>query len=119
MEQQNRIFTYNWDLYDTRTVVYKTINLTAEELTDGYNWAYKEFYKWGNILAASNQHERLTHKIKHLCYAGGWKKFEPIWNFLIKTKNLNNTLLLLEGVLAKVKGLVKQDNAQNLVEAIE
>jgi hypothetical protein len=43
------------------------------------------------------------HKLKHFFYAGGWKKFEPVWNFLIKTKNLNNTLPLLEGVLAKVR----------------
>ena len=50
-------------------------------------------------------HDSLTHKLKHFVYAGGWKKFEPIWNFLIKTKNLNHTLPLLEGVLTKVRGL--------------
>jgi hypothetical protein len=49
------------------------------------------------------QHDLFRHKLKHFCYAGGWKKFEPIWNFLIKTKNLNNTLPLLERVLAKVR----------------
>lgn len=32
MEQQGRILTRNWDLYDTRNVVYKTINLTSDEL---------------------------------------------------------------------------------------
>lgn len=36
-------------------------------------------------------------------YSGGWKKFEPVWNFLIKTKNLNNILPVLESVLSKVK----------------
>jgi hypothetical protein len=36
-------------------------------------------------------------------YAGGWKKFEPLWNFLINTKSLNDMLPLLEAILSKVK----------------
>ncbi|GGD26707.1 B12-binding domain-containing radical SAM protein [Hyunsoonleella pacifica] len=102
MEQQNRIITKNWDLYDTRNVVYKTTNLSATQLKEGYNWAYKEFYKWSNIFEASFNHESHKHKLKHLLYSGGWKKFEPLWNFLIKTKNLNNMLPLLESILSKV-----------------
>ncbi len=103
MESEGRILTRNWDLYDTRNVVYETKNLTAKELTDGYWWAYKEFYTWNNIFKASMKHESHTHKLKHFLYSGGWKKFEAIWNFLIKTKNLNNTLPMLEGVLTKVR----------------
>ncbi|KGO88688.1 radical SAM protein [Flavobacterium rivuli WB 3.3-2 = DSM 21788] len=103
MEQQGRILTKNWDLYDTRNVVYQTTKLTADELKDGYNWAYKEFYSWENIFKASLNHESHKHKLKHLMYSGGWKKFEPVWNFLIKTKNLNNILPVLESVLSKVK----------------
>lgn len=103
MESEGRILTRNWDLYDTRNVVYQTKNLTAKELTDGYWWAYKEFYTWNNIFKASMKHESHTHKLKHFLYSGGWKKFEAIWNFLIKTKNLNNTLPMLEGVLTKVR----------------
>jgi hypothetical protein len=40
--------------------------------------------------------------LKHFFYSGGWKKFEPVWNFMIKTKNLNGMLPLLESILAKV-----------------
>jgi len=103
MEKQGRILTRNWDLYDTRNVVYQTTNLTANELTLGYKWAYNEFYRWSNILDSSLQHDSYKHKLKHLFYTGGWKKFEPVWNFLIKTKNLNSMLPLLESILAKVK----------------
>jgi radical SAM superfamily enzyme YgiQ (UPF0313 family) len=103
MESQGRIVTRNWDLYDTRNVVYKTAGLSADELKAGYNWAYKEFYSWSNILTASAQHDSLKHSLKHFFYAGGWKKFEPLWNFLIKTKSLNNMLPVLESILAKVK----------------
>ncbi len=102
MEQQGRILTRNWDLYDTRNVVYQAANLTAEELKAGYAWAYKEFYKWSNIFTASLQHDSHKHRLKHLAYTGGWKKFEPVWNFLIKTRHLNNMLPALEAVLSKV-----------------
>ncbi|MCL2327430.1 MAG: radical SAM protein [Bacteroidetes bacterium] len=103
MEQQGRILTQNWDLYDTRHVVFRTKNLSAEELETGYHWAYKEFYTWSNTFKASFKHESHKHKLKHLFYTGGWKKFEPVWNFIIKTGQLNYMLPLLESLLSKVK----------------
>ncbi len=110
MHEQGRILTRQWDKYDTRTVVYKTTKLTAEELKYGYDWAYKEFYSWQNIFKASMLHESHKHKLKHLFYSGGWKKFEPVWNFLIKTKSLNNILPVLESILSKVR-YINNDNA--------
>ncbi len=103
MEKEGRILHRNWDLYDTRQVVYKTVGLNAQELKEGYDWAYKAFYSWSNIFKASLQHDELKHKIKHFAYAGGWKKFEPLWNFMIKTQGLNKMLPLLEAVLSKVR----------------
>lgn len=105
MENQGRILTRDWDLYDTRNVVYQTTNLTADELKNGYDWAYKEFYNWSNIFISSFNHESHKHKLKHFFYTGGWKKFEPVWNFLIKTKNLNQMLPILESILTKVNPL--------------
>lgn len=112
MEQQGRILTRDWSLYDTRNVVYQTRSLTAEELKSGYDWSYNEFYSWSNILTASSKHESLKHKIKHLFYSGGWKKFEPMWNFLIKTHNLNSILPVLESILSKVPG-----NSERAIDA--
>ncbi len=103
MESSGRILHRNWDLYDTRNVVYQTKNLSAEELKAGYDWSYKEFYSWPNILQASLNHDSNKHKLKHLFYTGGWKKFEPVWNFLIKTNKLNEILPVLEAILAKVE----------------
>ena len=102
-ENQGRILTKNWDLYDTRNVVYQTKNISAEDLKAGYDWAYKEFYSWNNILKASLNHDSIKHQLKHLFYSGGWKKFEPLWNFIIKTEGLNKMLPLLESLLSKVK----------------
>jgi radical SAM superfamily enzyme YgiQ (UPF0313 family) len=103
MEAQGRIISRDWDKYDTRHVVYKPKTLTDRELEQGYNWAYKEFYSWKNIFKASFQHESAKHIAKHFFYTGGWKKFEPLWNFIIKTKGLNKMLPLLEALLSKVE----------------
>ena len=102
MEEQKRIVHREWDKYDTRQVVYKTVGLTAEELKRGYDWSYKSFYSWTNITKASFQHDNFKQIAKHFTYAGGWKKFEPLWNFMIKTKGLNKMLPLLEAILSKV-----------------
>lgn len=114
MEQEGRILTRNWDLYDTRNVVYKTTNLSAEELKNGYEWAYKEFYSWSNIFKSSFNHDSHKHKLKHFFYTGGWKKFEPVWNFLIKTKSLNNMLPLLESILSKL--IIEKNEPETVAE---
>jgi radical SAM superfamily enzyme YgiQ (UPF0313 family) len=40
MAAAGRMTTRNWDLYDTRHVVYKTQGLSAQQLKAGYDWAY-------------------------------------------------------------------------------
>jgi len=112
MEAQGRILHRNWDQYDTRQVVYKTAGLSAEELKAGYDWAYRSFYSWSNVLKASLAHDDLKHVIKHFAYAGGWKKFEPLWNFMIKTHGLNRMLPLLEAILSKVKHSGQPDSGR-------
>lgn len=102
MEKENRILHHQWNLYDTRHVVYKTRSLSVNDLKKGYDWAYRSFYSWANIGKASLQHDDLKQIIKHFTYAGGWKKFEPLWNFIIKTKGLNKMLPLLEAILSGI-----------------
>lgn len=113
MEKENRILTRNWDLYDTRTVVYQTRNISTQELKKGYDLAYKEFYSWKNIFRASMRHNSLKHNMKHLFYTGGWKKFEPLWNYIIKTKHLNQMLPVLELLLSEVKTQDKHSKTLN------
>lgn len=112
MEKEERILHNNWDMYDTRHVVYKTKGLNEAQLKEGYDWAYRSFYSWSNISKASLQHDNLKHAIKHFAYAGGWKKFESLWNFMIKTRGLNKMLPLLESILSKVDG--KKNAAEKL-----
>jgi radical SAM superfamily enzyme YgiQ (UPF0313 family) len=104
MEQQGRIVTRNWDLYDTRHVVYRPARLTSEALESGYAWAYRQFYRWSSISRAAGSHDSLKHRAKHLAYAAGWKKFESAWNVVIRMRQLRLMTPVLEGVLSKVTG---------------
>jgi len=102
MLAEGRIVTRNWDLYDTRHVVYRPARLSAETLERGYEWAYREFYRWSSIARGSWAHGTLKHQAKHFFYAAGWKKFERLWDVAIRLKQLPSMTPLLESVLAKV-----------------
>ncbi|RYY94684.1 MAG: B12-binding domain-containing radical SAM protein [Chitinophagaceae bacterium] len=100
MEADGRLLHRDWSRYDTRQVVYQTKGLSAEQLKAGYDRAYRQFYSWSNVWKASRQHPLLKDQLRHFAYSGGWKKFEPLWNFIIKTKGLNGMLPLLESILS-------------------
>jgi len=102
LQQQNRIMSQNWDHYDTRHVVFKPKGMDSLTLVNGYQRAYKNFYSWSNIGRASKQHQSLKHRAKHFAYATGWRKFEPLWDGVIRAKQLRAMTPLLEGVLSKV-----------------
>jgi len=102
MEADGRIVTRNWDLYDTRHVVYRPARLTAAQIESGYHWAYREFYRWPSIARASLSHGSLKHQAKHFFYATGWKKFEAAWNLMIRARQLRRMTPLLEAVLSRV-----------------
>ena len=102
LTEQGRITTRNWDLYDTRHVVYRPALLHPERLKQGYDWAYREFYRWSSIAEASWSHGTLKHQAKHFFYAAGWKKFEAAWNLVIRARQLGLMTPLLEAVLSKV-----------------
>jgi radical SAM superfamily enzyme YgiQ (UPF0313 family) len=120
MEKEGRITTRNWDLYDTRTVVYRPERLTPAALKDGYDWAYEGFYRWSSIGRASLSHGSLKHQAKHFFYASGWKKFEPLWNFIIRARQLRMMTPMLEAVLSRVtcepNSLSQQGEPDHLVE---
>jgi hypothetical protein len=36
---------------------------------------------------------------RHMAYAGGWKKLEPFWNFVIRARRVRSLRPVLEAVL--------------------
>jgi radical SAM superfamily enzyme YgiQ (UPF0313 family) len=104
MQDEHRIVTRDWRIYDTRHVVYQPVRLTPDRLKEGYDWAYREFYRWSSIARASLSHGTLKHQAKHFFYATGWRKFQPLWDLVIRAHQLRLTTPLLEAVLARVTG---------------
>jgi radical SAM superfamily enzyme YgiQ (UPF0313 family) len=104
MQKEGRMTTSNWDLYDTRHVVFRPARISADALKSGYDWAYREFYRWNSIAAASFTHGTYKHRAKHFAYATGWKKFEFLWNLVIRARQLGAMTPVLEAVLSKVSG---------------
>ena len=99
MNRDGRILTSNWDLYDTRHTVFTPAKMTPETLENGYWYSYQEFYKWTNIIRSGRVHDRLIEIIRHIAYTGGWKKFELLWDWVIRAKRVASFLPLLEFVL--------------------
>ena len=98
MDAAGRIVHRDWDRYDTRHVVYRPHGLTSEQLEAGYWRAYRDFYRWRSIWhGAAGKPGR--DRLRHLAYAGGWKKFEPIWDALIRSGRVVRALPALEAAL--------------------
>ncbi len=100
MQTENRLTTSNWDLYDTRHVVYKPARISPEALKAGYWRAYRDFYRWGSILQGAASKPTLKGQLRHIAYAGGWKKLEPLWDFVIRARRVTSMLPVLEAVLS-------------------
>jgi radical SAM superfamily enzyme YgiQ (UPF0313 family) len=100
LAEQGRITTSNWDLYDTRHAVFHPALMSAEALEAGYWQAYHDFYRWGSIVQSAWAKEDWAGRLRHVAYAGGWKKLEPLWDWVIRARRVSNLLPLLEAVLA-------------------
>jgi radical SAM superfamily enzyme YgiQ (UPF0313 family) len=100
MAAQGRLLHDNWNLYDTRHVVYRPARLAAETLEQGYWRAYQDFYRWSAIWKGASTKASLAGQLRHMAYAGGWKKFEPMWDWVIRAKRAANMLPVLETVLS-------------------
>jgi radical SAM superfamily enzyme YgiQ (UPF0313 family) len=99
IQAEGRITSANWDQYDTRHVVFQPAKMSAAALEAGYWRAYREFYSWSSILEGARNKADWTGRLRHLAYAGGWKKFEPAWDWIIRLRRVNSFVPLLETVL--------------------
>jgi radical SAM superfamily enzyme YgiQ (UPF0313 family) len=99
MEAQGRLLHRDWDLYDTRHAVFRPARLSPRQLEDGYWRAYREFYRWSALWRGASTKPELAGRLRHLAYAGGWKKLEPLWDFVIRARRVTRLRPLLEAVL--------------------
>ena len=99
LTREGRIRETDWDLYDTRHVVHEPRGMTPGQLLDGYRRAYRDFYRWPAILQGARGQDSVSATLRHLLYAGGWKKFEPLWDRVIRARRVAAMLPLLEATL--------------------
>jgi len=99
MDAENRILHRDWDRYDTRHVVFRPAQLQPAELEAGYWRAYREFYRWESIWTSAATKAAPRDRLRHIAYAGGWKKFEPLWDLLIRGGQVLHALPFLELIL--------------------
>jgi radical SAM superfamily enzyme YgiQ (UPF0313 family) len=111
MTDEQRITTTNWDLYDTRHVVYRPAQLTPEVLVTGYWRAYRDFYRWGSIFRGAATKETWPDRARHVAYSGGWKKLEPMWDLIIRAQRATGMVPVLESVLSSFGRRTSTTNA--------
>jgi len=100
MTAEKRITSSNWDRYDTRHAVFRPAKISAETLETGYWQAYRDFYRWGSIFHSACVQPGWEERLTHFAYVSGWKKFEPLWDWVIRSRQVGAFLPLLEKILS-------------------
>jgi hypothetical protein len=75
--------------------------MSADELERGYRRAYRDFCRWDSIGRGASVYGNVVAGLRHLAYSAGWKKFEPLWDFVIRAKRVGMMLPLLETILTE------------------
>lgn len=103
LQREGRILHADWDRYDTRHVVFAPLGMSPAQLEAGYHQAYRSFYGWRSIARASRQHSTWSRSARHFAYAAGWKRFEPMWDWVIRARRLARMRPALESILRTVQ----------------
>jgi radical SAM superfamily enzyme YgiQ (UPF0313 family) len=96
---QGRLLHHDWDLYDTRHTVFRPAKMTPAQLEKGYWRAYRDFYRWGAIVQGAMTKPAWMERARHFAYAAGWKKFEPLWDAVLRLKRVAQMRPVLETIL--------------------
>ena len=55
---------------------------------------------WRSVLRGARANDRWVDRLRHIAYAGGWKKCEPLWDLAIRARRVTGLLPVLEQVLS-------------------
>ena len=90
------------DLEVAKSAVLNT--LSFPDAQRGYRHAYREFYRWGSIARGAAAHDSVVDAARHFAYAAGWKKFERMWDWVIRARRVGAMLPALELILGRRTG---------------
>lgn len=54
----------------------------------GHDPAGSKRHRWGSIWRGAATKPELIGRLRHMAYAGGWKKLEPLWDFVIRARRV-------------------------------
>jgi hypothetical protein len=87
MEKEGRILHKDWSRYDTGHVVFQPKRMTAQQLREGYEFAYDRLFSWRSIWRRRPQQAAAVP-----AYLAGsllYKKSNWLWRLLIKHRLTN------------------------------
>lgn len=87
MEKEGRILHKDWSRYDTGHVVFQPKRMTAQQLREGYEYAYDRLFSWRSIWRRRPQQAAAVP-----AYLAGsllYKKSNWLWRLLIKHRLTN------------------------------
>src|SRR5207302_2513516 len=99
IESEGRLLHRDWDLYDTRHVVFQPAQLRPAELERGYWRAYREFYRWGSIWRGAATKAAPRERLRHMDYSAGWKNFVTLLDVELRDGLVLLPFLIFERVL--------------------
>jgi radical SAM superfamily enzyme YgiQ (UPF0313 family) len=76
LEDENRITDFNLRKYNTSNVVFRPRRMTPDELREGYEWIYREFYSLKNILKRKPENRSLL--APYFLFNFGYRKYGKI-----------------------------------------
>ena len=99
IEAEARLCHRHWNLYDARLVVFRCRGVSGEEPEPDYWRAYREIYRWGSVFHGALSQNHPAAVLRHFAYVAGWKKFEPRWDWVIRSRQVSRMRPVLEQVL--------------------
>jgi radical SAM superfamily enzyme YgiQ (UPF0313 family) len=82
MESQGRLLHRNWSLYDTGHVVFRPLQMTPDELAEGYAWCYARVFSHASIWRRRPEDWRAA--LPYLAMSYLYKKSNRVWHQLIR-----------------------------------
>ena len=81
-EKEGRLLHKDWSQYDTSHVVYKPRGMSAEQLQEGYEYAYQRLFSYRSIW--NRRPEQVSAVLSYLAMSQLYKQSNWLWHFLIK-----------------------------------
>ena len=84
---EGRITESDWDLYDTRHAVFRPARMSGRDARAGLLARLpRSSTRGATSPAARRRTAALVPGLRHFAYASGWKKFEPLWDLVIRAR---------------------------------